>query len=51
MAHKTLISGTAYSVTGGRELSPDAAVHLGICRKMELPIREVARPVAAVPAE
>lgn len=28
-------------VTGGRELSPDAAVHFGICRKMELPIREV----------
>lgn len=28
-------------VTGGRELSADAAVHLGICRKMELPVREV----------
>ena len=29
-------------VTGGRELSPDAAVHLRVCRKMELPLREVA---------
>ena len=29
-------------VTGGRELSADAAVHLRVCRKMELPLREVA---------
>lgn len=30
-----------FLATGGRELSADAAVHLGICRKMELPVHEV----------
>ena len=30
-----------FLVTGGRELSPDAAVQLGICRRQELPIREI----------
>ncbi|HEY7216585.1 MAG TPA: NAD(P)H-hydrate epimerase, partial [Thermoanaerobaculia bacterium] len=31
-----------FLITGGRELSGDAAVQLGICRKAELPILEVA---------
>jgi hydroxyethylthiazole kinase-like uncharacterized protein yjeF len=30
-----------FLVTGGRELTPDAAVQLGICRKSELPILEI----------
>jgi len=31
-----------FLVTGGRDLSADAAVQLGICRKSELPIMEIA---------
>ncbi|HKI00511.1 MAG TPA: NAD(P)H-hydrate dehydratase [Thermoanaerobaculia bacterium] len=31
-----------FVITGGRDLSADAAVQLGICRKAELPIMEIA---------
>jgi NAD(P)H-hydrate epimerase len=39
-----------FLVTGGRELSGDAAVQLGICRKAELPLLEIAAADALAPA-
>jgi hydroxyethylthiazole kinase-like uncharacterized protein yjeF len=39
-----------FLVTGGRGLSGDAAVQLGICRKSELPILEVSSPDALAAA-
>jgi NAD(P)H-hydrate epimerase len=39
-----------FLVTGGRELSGDAAVQLGICRQAELPILEVSSEEGLAPA-
>ncbi|HEX9940380.1 MAG TPA: NAD(P)H-hydrate epimerase, partial [Thermoanaerobaculia bacterium] len=39
-----------FLVTGGRQLSGDAGVQLGICRKAELPILEIASAEALAPA-